>query len=158
MAFQTIGSERLDTLCYTRFCAQNTFRKWRHPPLYYSQNESTLQWIGEKDWIFKCIFDVDSIMLLRKKIELQFARLDTYAKLSLNGTLLGETNNAFRTWKFECKQLLKASGNELIVHFTSTQRKSQEIYQKSPTALPGEIRVVSENLNFILGGILVQNI
>ena len=85
------------------------------PPLYYSQNESTLQWIGEKDWIFKCIFDVDSIMLLRKKIELQFARLDTYAKLSLNGTLLGETNNAFRTWKFECKQLLKASGNELIV-------------------------------------------
>ncbi|MBK7305066.1 MAG: glycoside hydrolase family 2 protein [Saprospiraceae bacterium] len=121
------------------------------PPLYYSQNESTLQWIGEKDWIFKCIFDVDSIMLLRKKIELQFARLDTYAKLSLNGTLLGETNNAFRTWKFECKQLLKASGNELIVHFTSTQRKSQEIYQKLPTALPGEIRVVSRKPQFHFG-------
>lgn len=121
------------------------------PEPYYAQNESTLQWISEKDWIFKCIFDVDSSLLLRKKIELHFNKLDTYAELSLNGNILGEVNNAFRFWKFNCKSLLRPQENELIIHFTSAQIKSQKEYGKLPTPLPGDIRVVSRKPQFHFG-------
>lgn len=86
---------------------------------FFRLNERDVQWIDKEDWIYKGVFAVDSGLLSRGHVELNFKGLDTYAKVYLNGVLILEADNMFREWVVECKKLLKQTGNELLVEFKS---------------------------------------
>ena len=59
-------------------------------------NETAVQWVGEKSWEYTLNdFVCEPNILLQDKIELRLNGIDTYAKIFLNNTFLGETNNAF---------------------------------------------------------------
>ena len=79
---------------------------------YYRDNEEAIQWIGEKEWIYERSFIVDEF-LESEKLELEFVGLDTVTSISLNGELLGKTNNMFIPWVFDVKPLLKEGENTL---------------------------------------------
>ncbi len=82
---------------------------------FYRDNEDKLQWIEKEDWEFQTTFDVEPLVFSKKHIELVFKGIDTYSQIFLNDSLILETDNMFRTWKVDVKQLLKATGNKLHI-------------------------------------------
>ena len=87
--------------------------------LFWRDNNKNFQWIEDCDWIYRTKFDVHP----KDDFYLVFEGLDTYATITLNGTLLGETDNMFIPHSFNVSKLLNEKGNELEVRFASpTQR------------------------------------
>jgi beta-mannosidase len=107
------------------------------PDPFYGCNEKDLQWVGQRDWVYRTRFDVPRSMLGKKKVFLEFGGLDTYARVLLNGEPLLEANNMFRTWEADATRLLKPSGNLLEVYFDSAEKRFRSDSIASPYPLPG---------------------
>ncbi len=86
---------------------------------FYRDNEQRLQWIGKTDWEYQTTFNVTPEILARNNIELVFEGLDTYANVFLNDESLLNVDNMFRTWRVDCKRLLKPGANTLRIRFRS---------------------------------------
>jgi beta-mannosidase len=83
-------------------------------------------WIGETDWTYRREFDLDSDLLSADVVALECDGLDTLATIHVNGTEVAKTDNQFRTYRFEIKNLLKSGMNEISVSFSSTIPYIQE--------------------------------
>jgi len=86
---------------------------------FYRNNEDDIQWIENMDWEYYTIFVADEDLLMRNNIELEFKGLDTYADVYLNDERILNTNNMFRTWRVDCKKLLRKGENEIRLIFHS---------------------------------------
>ncbi|HVQ39751.1 MAG TPA: glycoside hydrolase family 2 protein [Pyrinomonadaceae bacterium] len=86
---------------------------------FYRDNEQKLQWIGKTDWEYQTAFNVTPEILARDHVDLVFEGLDTYANVFLNDASLVNTDNMFRTWRADCKRLLKPGANTLRIRFRS---------------------------------------
>ncbi|MDD4672779.1 MAG: glycoside hydrolase family 2 protein [Bacteroidales bacterium] len=89
------------------------------PDPFYGCNEQNLQWIGERSWIYKTQFYVDSATLSKKNIRLVFEGLDTYADVLLNGEKILQANNMHRRWEVSCTSKLVFGNNTLEVELAS---------------------------------------
>lgn len=98
------------------------------PDPFFGSNELNVQWVPTKNWEYQTTFELDSKTIEKSNIELTFEGLDTYASIYLNDSLIGKTNNAFRTWKFDIKKLAKAK-NSLRIGFQKTS-----VYEEKETA------------------------
>src|SRR5690606_6797904 len=76
--------------------------------------------------------------------------LDTYAKVFLNGKLILEANNAFRTWKSDVKKLLKKK-NKLQIEFTPTKIIEEQKKKEIPYELPEVNRIFTRKPQFQYG-------
>ncbi|MCK9400847.1 MAG: glycoside hydrolase family 2 protein [Bacteroidales bacterium] len=95
---------------------------------YYRLNEKQIQWIDKVDWEYRTVFIADGQVLEHNRIELIFKGLDTYAKIYLNGDLLQQTDNMFRTWKIDVTKKIRKGENKLSVILASpTQRGLEEL-------------------------------
>src|SRR3989440_11710557 len=92
-------------------------RAGKIPDPYLDLNEYKLQWIGKTDWEYRTTFDADPKLFDHERIDLVFDGLDTVAKIELNGTLISETQNMFRSFRFDVRKILKKGSNELRVTF-----------------------------------------
>ncbi|HEX7176318.1 MAG TPA: glycoside hydrolase family 2 protein [Pyrinomonadaceae bacterium] len=86
---------------------------------FYRDNEKKLQWIGKTDWEYRTTFRVAPGLLARRRVELVFKGLDTYAEVALNGVVLLRADNMFREWRVDAKPALKSGENVLRVVFRS---------------------------------------
>jgi beta-mannosidase len=118
---------------------------------FYGCNEYELQWVGEKDWIYKTTFNVDSATFLNPKIFLIFEGIDTYADVFLNGKELLHANNMHRKWEAECREILKANDNILEVHFQSALNKFFEDSIALGYPLPGGRWVLARKAAYHFG-------
>ncbi|MDZ7743843.1 MAG: hypothetical protein U5Q03_19440 [Bacteroidota bacterium] len=59
----------------------------------YASNEDSLQWIGERSWVYETRFDVGPALLEKDNIELIFNGLDTHADVYLNDFIPGEPSD-----------------------------------------------------------------
>ncbi len=89
------------------------------PDPYYRTNEDSLQWIGEKDWVYKTEFTLDPALLKSKNVDLVFKGLDTYADVYLNDVKILSADNFFREWRQRVNPLLNKGKNKLEIKFTS---------------------------------------
>jgi beta-mannosidase len=121
------------------------------PDPFYGCNENSLQWIGERDWIYKTLFNVDSLILTNSNINLIFEGLDTYADVFLNGENILRANNMHREWKIDCKDLLKHGDNFLEIHFHSVLNKFLEDSLALGYPLPGGRWVFSRKAAYHFG-------
>ena len=80
-------------------------------------NEKKVQWVAESDWEYRRSFQVDKAVSDEDHKRLVCDGLDTLAEVSLNGRLLGKTDNMFRCWSWDISSLLKEGGNELRILF-----------------------------------------
>jgi len=94
-------------------------REGKIPDPFYRDNEDSLQWIGESSWIYSRTFNVADEFLACKKIMLFCEGLDTLAVVSINGKIVAETDNMFRTWEWDVKKFLKKGSNSITVKFLS---------------------------------------
>lgn len=119
---------------------------------FYRDNESHLQWIGQRDWQYKTEFDADTSLLKKQNVQLILRGLDTYADIYLNHTLILKTDNMFREWTVECKKFLHTGKNELLITFHPAEKIAKEQYEKYPVKkLPGEERVMSRKAQYHFG-------
>lgn len=93
---------------------------------HYRLNEDRVQWIGERDWIYKTTFTADGNLLNSNKIELIFEGLDTYSDVYLNDHLILHADNMFIGWEVDVKEHLKEGQNELLIYFHSPVKEGMK--------------------------------
>lgn len=103
------------------------------------ENEKQVQWVADRDWEYTREFEVSSDLLTEERVELICYGLDTLAEVTLNGQLLGKTDNMFRTYTWEVKSALQVGRNTLSIIFRSPvayiDKRQKE--RKLPTAMNG---------------------
>ena len=92
------------------------------PDPFVADNELKVMWVAETDWEYRRSFAVDSGLLAQENIMLVCDGLDTIADVYFNGIFLGHTENMFRRWEWDVKELLRAGENEIRVIFGSPIR------------------------------------
>lgn len=83
----------------------------------FGDNESKVQWVENKTWIYQKRFDLSDAAFNKKNITLVFDGLDTYAAVWLNGTLVLNADNMFRQWTADVKSSIRKKANLLQVVF-----------------------------------------
>src|SRR5688572_5373259 len=73
------------------------------PDPFYGENEKSLQWIERLDWRYRATFEVAAGVAAESEIDLVFEGLDTLATVSLNGQVVGTTENMFCQYRFPIK-------------------------------------------------------
>ncbi|NLR98457.1 glycoside hydrolase family 2 protein [Rhizobium sp. P38BS-XIX] len=99
---------------------------------YLDVNEISQDWIGRSTWRYRLAFDWDSDD--NERVDLSCLGLDTAARLEMNGTLLGETRNMHRSYRFDIGAHLKDGRNELIVDFQSAYEHGEEVRKQLGSA------------------------
>jgi beta-mannosidase len=102
----------------------------RIPDPFVRMNELDVQWVDSRQWLYRRKFDVDGALLLEESVCLVAEGLDTYARVTLNGRIVGETADMFVEHRFDVKRLLKAGPNVLEVLFDSPVVHSQKLQQQ----------------------------
>ena len=83
------------------------------------ENETQVQWIGECDWRYRCRFTAPDSLLARERVDLHCEGLDTVAEVSVNGTVVGRSENMHRPHRFDVGAALHPGENELVIDFRS---------------------------------------
>ena len=81
----------------------------RIPDPFYGLNERDAQWVGERDWLYQCAFDVDPSFLEAGPVTLCCEGLDTVATVWLNGDRVLTADNMFVPWRVDV-------GASLVAH------------------------------------------
>ncbi len=93
---------------------------------------------AQRDFIYQVRFSA-SDFINRQHIELHFDGIDTVCELWLNGQRINQTENCFRRYHSDVKDLLKEENNHLVGIFRSPLKESQKRQQaygkKFPTHL-----------------------
>lgn len=121
------------------------------PDPFFSDNEKKVQWVENEDWEYKTSFTCDKKTFSQHNIELKFEGLDTYAKVYLNGKLILEADNMFRSWIVNVKKFIKEGENSLSILFESTVKKGKAEAAKLPYTLPGDEKVFTRKAQYQYG-------
>jgi beta-mannosidase len=89
------------------------------PDPYLDLNEAEVQWIEDRDWIYRLELDPPPAVRAHERLELVFDGLDTYADVILDGDTLLRADNMFRTWRVPLPRGLPPGASVLEVRFRS---------------------------------------
>ena len=106
------------------------------PDPFYGTNELDLQWIDQKDWLYKRNFKVKSAFLAGKVQELVCEGIDTITIIYINGKHIGCTENMFRRYTFDVTNLLQKGKNTIEIHFFSPSRYGEKKSKKISYDVP----------------------
>ena len=90
--------------------------KYIDKDIFWRDNAKKIQWIEERDWIYKKEFTVEKI---KSGAVLCFEGLDVYCDIYLNGKHLGFCDDMFIPHKFEIDGVLQEGKNTIEVYFYS---------------------------------------
>ena len=99
---------------------------------YWRDNELEATKLMDNDFVFKTTFNADAAVLSSDNAVLRFDGLDTICDVTLNGILLGHTENMHRTYEFDVLDVLKETGNELVVEIQSPTKYIKDMYKLHP--------------------------
>lgn len=86
---------------------------------FYRDNEASMQWIGETDWVYRRTFEVTREFTRLNQVFLRCEGLDTLATIRINGNDVATTDNMFRTYEFNVKKYLRSGGNYIEIEFAA---------------------------------------
>jgi beta-mannosidase len=107
------------------------------PDPFYRDNEVKVQWVENENWEYRREFKVPGQILNKPRVELVAQGLDTFATVFLNGQKIAETDNMFRSYRFNAKPFLKAGINEILIQFDSPVQRAKVLEEGLPYKLPG---------------------
>ncbi len=93
-------------------------------------NEEKALALMEEDYTFVRSFDVPEDLFSCRHRVLRLNGIDTLARIVLNGTVIGETDNMHIAWEYEVGDLLKRTGNVLEICLRSPVRYIREEDEK----------------------------
>ena len=120
------------------------------PDPFYGTNEDSVQWVSEREWVYRSNFKLSQKFLLKDKHEIIFHGLDTYASVYLNDSLILNANNMFRKWNVPLKGILKER-NILVVKFQPTSFHENKKEKNLGYKLPGGKKVHTRKAGFHYG-------
>ncbi|KAH6867852.1 glycoside hydrolase superfamily [Thelonectria olida] len=101
------------------------------PDPFVDANELLVQWIAEKDWVYRTQFRASPSTLVRT--DLVFLGLDTFATVSLNGKPILESQSMHTSHRVNISELLLLNqANELQIVFESALLRVREIVRQHP--------------------------
>ncbi|XP_075905667.1 beta-mannosidase [Nelusetta ayraudi] len=119
---------------------------------YFRFNDLLYRWIALDNWTYTTTFPF--ARLRKQKVLLVFDGVDTVSSISLNGVVLGTTDNMFRRYDFPVTGLLKDGGNVLNVSFLSpvvyaSERRKAHVGAPVPPECPPDVQKGECHVNFI---------
>lgn len=99
------------------------------PDPFFSKNELDVQWIGERDWVYKTSFEAT---VGKGKKVLVFEGLDTYATVVLNGEEVLKSDNMFTEYRVDVTSGLREGSNQLEISFESAFLRGKMIKEGLP--------------------------
>ncbi|MBS1582094.1 MAG: glycoside hydrolase family 2 protein [Bacteroidetes bacterium] len=129
--FQRVGEQGWHPAVVPGVVHTDLLRAGLIPDPYRDFNVDSVQWIENEEWAYERTIDADEALLAHAHVDLVFKGLDTFAEVHWNDSLLGRTDNMFRTWEFPVKDLLRRGPNTLRVLFRSPiaeGRKRRDAY------------------------------
>ncbi|MED6285632.1 hypothetical protein CHARACLAT_031129, partial [Characodon lateralis] len=121
---------------------------------YFRFNDLLYRWIALDNWTYTTTFTGSPQIRIKHKVLLIFDGVDTVASISLNGIILGKTDNMFRRYDFSVRDLLNDGENVLEVSFfspilyASKQWKAHSSYTVPPEC-PPDVQKGECHVNFI---------
>ncbi|XP_008397068.1 beta-mannosidase [Poecilia reticulata] len=121
---------------------------------YFRFNDVLYRWIGLDNWTYTTTFTASPQIRVKQKALLVFDGVDTVASVSLNGIVLGKTDNMFRRYDFSVRDLLKDGENVLEVAFLSpvlyaAERRDAHSSYAVPPECPPDVQKGECHVNFI---------
>ena len=103
----------------------------RIPDPFVDLNERAVQWIGEKNWIYRVSFPTPQTFD-GSRSDLVFEGLDTFATVFLNGTEILKADNMFVTYRADVSKYLKGDQDEnsLEIVFESALLRGRELVKE----------------------------
>ncbi|MBX7163133.1 MAG: hypothetical protein K1X49_05525 [Saprospiraceae bacterium] len=114
-------------------------------------NEFNAQIYNAESNQYRSYFDLTELQMNASHVWWECDGLDTYCEIWINGKLVGESNNAFRRWRYDIKNYIQKGRNECLIHIKSADLISQKLYSKQITPLPGEARVTIRKPQYHFG-------
>ncbi|MDQ4075514.1 MAG: glycoside hydrolase family 2 protein [Chloroflexota bacterium] len=105
---------------------QDLMAAGRIPDPFIGLNELDVQWVGERDWLYRCHFDLSPDYTDARTITLCFDGLDTFATVWLNGQKILVSDNMFVPQRVPVGRLLQEGHNELRILFESAWWRGKE--------------------------------
>ncbi len=118
------------------------------PDPFFGDNEKQLQWIESEEWVYETTFEIEKSQLNKEHIHLVFKGLDTYAKIILNGKVLGLASNMFVNYDYDVKPYIEKN-NTLRVEFLPPLEQIGNLNQI--TQYPGGPQVYVRKAPFMFG-------
>ncbi|KAM9477855.1 beta-mannosidase isoform 2-T2 [Clarias gariepinus] len=120
---------------------------------YYRFNDLVYRWISLDNWKYTTSFSVPDHVKGSRRAVLIFEGVDTISTVSLNGVIIGKTDNMFRRYDFEVAGLLKDM-NVLQVWLKSAvtyaaERSRAHSSYKVPPECPPAVQKGECHVNFI---------
>jgi beta-mannosidase len=106
----------------------------------YRFNVDTQRWVADRGWTYTYVGPMLSGGPLT---QLVVEGLDTIAKITLNGHLVGTTNNMFLKYTFDITRIVQQGQNTLVIEFQSPTNYVQKQKQSYPYYLPA-----ADNLDY----------
>jgi len=86
-----------------------------------------MYWIETKEWEYLTIFNLTNPSILSSRVvNMVFEGLDTHAEITLNGNKIFDTDNMYRIWTADVKNILYTVNNTLSVYFRSAPVHDEE--------------------------------
>ncbi|WP_428239566.1 glycosyl hydrolase 2 galactose-binding domain-containing protein [Gynuella sp.] len=102
------------------------------PDPFYRDNEASVQWVHQRNWVIETNFDVTERDLQNRCATLRLEFIDTHATVAINGQTVGEIANFFRRFHLDVHKALKVGSNRLTITF----HDNAELGRKRAEALP----------------------
>ena len=104
----------------------------RIPDPFVADNEYRVAWVHETDWEYSRMFVVTQELLTCDSVFLECDGLDTIARVTVNGQVIGETANMYVAHRFDVRALLSVGENTISVLFTSPVNHAKPLLAKDP--------------------------
>lgn len=79
-----------------------------------------MYWIETKEWEYLTIFNLTNPSILKSRVvNMVFEGLDTHAEITLNGVKVFDTDNMYRIYTADVKNILYTVNNTLSIYFRS---------------------------------------
>ncbi len=98
----------------------------RMPDPRQGENEKDALALMQGDFVFETRFALDEEMLSAEALTLTFYGIDTLSEISLNGIILGETDNMHRTWEYDVSSVASRENRLKITLHSPTAYIAQE--------------------------------
>ncbi|MCL5104085.1 MAG: glycoside hydrolase family 2 protein [Armatimonadetes bacterium] len=105
---------------------------------FHGDNEFKVAWVHESDWEYSRTFKLDERLLDGERIFLECDGLDTIAKLSLNGKVIGETGNMYIPHRFDVTGKLVHGDNSIAIRFASPVNHVKPLMERDPLLCPSD--------------------
>ncbi|MGC3959645.1 MAG: hypothetical protein QM813_17365 [Verrucomicrobiota bacterium] len=102
------------------------------PDPFYRDNAAQIEWVYKATWIYERTFEVPAGLLKHDAVRLRCEGLDTVAHIEINGQLVADADNMYRTWEFDVKRVLRAGKNQIRITFSPVEPYIKAFLGRAP--------------------------